>query len=330
MPRLGSRGGLSARGFGFGAAAASGPSIADYFDIDLWTGTGASRSITTPFAPDMVWIKQRSSTENHALFDTARGATNYLSSNTTSAQTSAAQSLTAFTGSGYDLGTGASLVNTSAATYVGWAFKKAAGFFDVVTWTGNGSNRTISHALGTVPGLILVKDTSATGAWQVYHRSLANTDYMVLNTAAGSATGTTRWNSTTATSSVFSLGTNATVNNSGDSYVAYLFGSDNSASGVVYCGTFTTDGSGDATVTIGWEPQWILYKGTSGAGTPWAMLDTTRGWSASAMNRLVANSSGAEGALGANYARPTSTGFVFENGAIPADEPYVYCAIRKP
>lgn len=333
MPALGTRGGLSARGFGFGASAQA-LNIADLFDIDLWTGNGTSQSITTPFGPDMVWIKERSSTENHALFDTTRGATKYWSSNTTTAETTNANTLTAFSGTGYALGSGGSLVNTNTATYVGWAFKEAARFYDVVTYTGDGvPGRQIAHSLGTQPGIIIVHGTSTARDNPAWQRTLADGTYLKLNATDALITNTSFQvfgDASGQTSSVFTVGkvgssVNGLTNANGDTYVAYLFAHDTASDGVIYCDSFTTDGSGNATVTIGWEPQWVLIKASS-ATDSWIILDQTRGWGSGNDAYLLANTSATEATyqLGA----PTSTGFTF--GPYSASTTFVYMAIRKP
>ena len=224
MPLVQTRGAASAKGFGeFAQAATAVTYIEDVFSTYLYTGTGASQTITNGIdlsgKGGLTWIKGRSGATDHALYDTARGATFDLVSNSTAAQTTQATGLTAFGSTGFSIGALAKL-NTSAATYASWTFRKQPKFFDVVTWTGTGANRTIAHALGSVPGTIIVKRTDTTADWAVYHRSLANTQYLVLNTTAATATGATYWNSTTPTSSVFSVGTNASVNASGGTYVA--------------------------------------------------------------------------------------------------------------
>jgi hypothetical protein len=121
----------------------------------------------------------------------------------------------------------------------------------VVTYTGTGVNRTVSHNLGSVPGCIIVKRTDTTGDWQVYHRAnTANpeTDYLVLNSTAATADSNTRWNDTAPTDAVFSLGTEATVNASGGTYVAYLFAHDAGGFGddgeqnVISCGSLYWNG----------------------------------------------------------------------------------------
>ena len=316
--------------------------IEDVFSTYLYTGTGATQTITNNIdlstKGGLTWIKWRANggTQYHALFDTARGATKFLSSNVTDASTTASTSLTSFNTNGFSLGADSSYnyVNGSPLTYASWTFRKQAKFFDVVTYTGTGSATTIAHNLGSVPGCIIVKRTDTTGAWQVYHGSLANTQYMVLNTTAAVATGTTRWNSTTPTSAVFSVGTDATVNASGGTYVAYLFASNAGGFGnagtdnVITCGSFTTDGSGNATVTLGYEPQWVMIKSSTSVQN-WYMVDNMRGFDLTGRAILFPNLSNAEAATGNAYLSPNSTGFSAVNGNLDASTTYIYIAIRR-
>lgn len=229
--------------------------------------------------------------------------------------------------------------DSSSAPAVAWTFRKQPKFLDVVTYTGTGANRTISHGLGSIPGAIMVKRTDTTGDWQVYHRSLVNTDYLVLNSTAAQATGTTRWNSTTPTASVFSLGTDATVNASGGTYVAYLFahnaggfgeaGTDN----VISCGTFATGFSGlFSDVTLGWEPQWILWKSSSSTATNWEISDVARGTIGGTSSiggpfAYLSSNSSESSPNSTNVFTPHSNGF--RGGTGTASTSYVYIAIRR-
>ena len=316
--------------------------VEDVFSTFLYTGNGTTQTITNGIdlsgEGGLVWIKSRSDATGHRLTDTERGATKSLESNSTAAEVTESTGLTSFSSTGFVLGADADY-NTNAATYASWTFRKAPKFFDVVTYTGTGSNTTIAHNLGSVPGSIIVKRTDTTADWAVYHRSLANTQYLVLNSTAAVATGATRWNSTTPTSSVFSLGTDATVNALGGTYVAYLFAHDAGGFGaagtdnVVECDTFTTDGSGLATVNLGWEPQWILFKRTDSSTTgEWYMLDTMRGWctgTASGSNdesHLWAHSANTESTPN-GYGDLLSTGFL-ANG-VASNATFIYIAIRR-
>ena len=279
----------------------------------------------------MTWIKGRSGATDHRLTDTARGATKSLASNSTAAEATETTGLTAFGTTGFTIDADADY-NTSAATYVSWTFRKQPKFFDVVTWTGSGANRTISHSLGSVPACIIVKRTDTTADWAVYHRSLANTQYLVLNSTAAAATGATWWNSTTPTSAVFSVGTDASVNASGGTYVAYLFAHDAGGFGltgtdnVISCGSFTADGAGSATVNLGYEPQWLLIR-TADQGDNWRIYDTMREWTADGnLKRLFPNLSNAEQTT--SESKLTATGF-FGVGQYNADKTYIYIAIRR-
>ena len=324
------------------ASVSAGPSeyVEDVFSTYLYSGTGATQTITNNIdlagEGGLVWLKRRTSvggTAGHRLFDSDSGGGDYLflQSNATAAQSSySSTNLSAFNANGFTLQSDGSQ-NGSGDTYCSWTFRKAKKFFDIVTYTGNGSNRTISHNLGSVPGMIIVKRTDTTGAWQVYHRSLANTEYLVLNTTAAKATGATRWNSTTPTSTEFSLGTDATVNANTGTYVAYLFahnaggfgtaGTDN----VISCGSFT--GSTNMTVELGFEPQFVLAKRATNFDGDWYVMDTMRGMSLASPNAayLSPNLSDAEATGLVIY--PTATGF-FNNSF--TSETWIYMAIRRP
>jgi hypothetical protein len=313
--------------------------IEEVFSTYIYTGNGANRSINNGIdlstKGGMVWFKGRNFSFNNAIFDTARGTQNFLITNATNATTTNATTLTAFNTNGFSVGADTTwgVCNLSSSyDYVSWTFREQPKFFDIVTYTGTGANRTIAHSLGSVPGCIMVKRTDTTSDWQVYHRSLANTEYMVLNTTAAKATGATRWNSTTPTSTVFSVGTDATVNASGGTYVAYIYAHDAGGFGlagtdnVISCGTFTTDGSGNATVNLGYEPQFLMEKNSSDVGG-WFMTDIMRGMSVAAFGYSTANSSAAESSGAGQIFVPTATGFQIV--AFTPSITHIYIAIRK-
>ena len=308
--------------------------IEDVFSTYLYTGTGANLTITNGIdlagKGGLVWIKQRVAS-NHLLMTTDGGPTNRLRSNGTPSYvtSTAGKDFASFNSNGFSLGVNEqSDINTSAQNAVSWSFRKQPKFFDVVTWTGNGANRTIAHNLGSVPGCIIIGATTALGTnWAVYHRSLANTEYLQLNLTGAKQTDSTYWNSTTATSSVFSLGTNAEVNYNTGTYIAYLFAHDAGGFGltgtdnVISCGSW----SGNTTVNLGYEPQWIMFR-NSGAADNWTIVDNMRGWPEGAFSQqaqLYANSSGAES--GGSGVYPTATGFSTNIGA----GNFIYIAIRR-
>jgi len=316
--------------------------IEDVFSTYLYAGnrpTGQSipNGIDLAGKGGLVWLKARNAASYHQLSDSASGVSNGLYSNRTDAQFSYPSGITSFNSSGFTLGSDTNgTINETGNNYVSWTFREQPKFFDVVTYTGTGANRTISHNLGSVPGMMIIKRTDTTGAWQCYHRSLANTQYMVLNTTAAVATGATRWNSTTPTDTVFSLGTDTTVNASAGTYVAYLFAHDAGGFGltgtdnVISCGTFTTDVSANATVTLGYEPQFVIFKRTDSATNgDWVMFDNMRGMpatgSGSTAARLKSNTADVENPNTGDI-KITSTGFVV---SFVASATFIYIAIRR-
>lgn len=305
--------------------------VDDVFQAFTRTGTGADVTVTTGIDMTkgyMLWSKGRSGATDHAIYDSARGVTLDLVSNTTAAQTSQATGLKSVSATGHTLGS-LGKMNTSGATYVDWVFAKAPKFFDVVTYTGDGvANRQIPHALGIAPGMLVVKKTTAnTGVsanWLTWHRSTGD-GYFYLNTTNSLFAGAnTVFGSPYAapTPLVFSVGANA--NGAGETYVAYLFAHDTSADGIIQCGSFTAP-SNSGTVTLGWEPQFILVKPNTSSQS-WRLIDASRKFSLSGSHLLNASDAGAEVVDGSN-GYPTATGFVF--GSAFTGE-HIYLAIRRP
>jgi len=312
--------------------------IEDLFSTWLYTGNGSTQTITNGIdlagEGGLVWTKQRGQVQNHLLADTVRGNTKYLSSNTTGAEGTSETRITSFDTTGYTLGTGA--INGSTNTFVSWTFREQPKFFDVVTYTGDGTgNRNIAHNLGSVPGCMINRTTSEESNWQVYHR--ANTtpnanpesNTLLLNLTNASASSTA-W-STAPTATEFTVG--SALNDSAVTYAVYLFAHDAGGFGltgtdnVISCGSFSTDGSGNATVNLGYEPQWLMYKCSNNVGD-WEMVDVMRGWVVGVNNDngLRANSSDAE-SVGSNRGEPSSTGF--NCVSFPTSRDFIYIAIRR-
>lgn len=330
-----------------GAAGAGGAEktyVEDVFSTWLYTGNGSTQTITNGIdlsgKGGLVWIKGRSGATGHRLVDTARGATKSLESNTTAVEATESTGVTSFNSTGFALGADADY-STNAATYASWTFRKAAKFFDVVTYTGNGSNRTIAHNLGSVPGCIIVKRTDSAEDWRVYHRGLSNDNTLFLNLDSAALTSTGTWNYTTPTATEFSIGTNVGVNASGGTYVAYLFAHDAGGFGdsgnesIIKCGSYTGNGSSTGPyVNLGWEPQWLLIKSSDRpGGSEWAIVDNMRGMAATTgttAQAIYANSSTTESAF--NAILPDATGFTPTGSGAYSNANginYIYIAIRR-
>ena len=340
MPNVITQGAASAKGYGFGASSTAANYIEDVFSTYLYTGTGSAQTITNSIdlstKGGMVWLKDRTQANPAWIMDTTRGTSSTLQPSSTGAAGSISTAITAFGTTGFTIGTNSNS-NTNGNNYVSWTFRKQAKFFDVVTYTGTGANRTIAHNLGSVPGCIIVKRTDAVADWPVYHRGTGagRFNWGKLNTTAAFSPESTIWNDTSPTSTVFSVGTATQVNANGGTYVAYLFAHDAGGFGasgsdnVISCGSFNTGGSGSVSVTLNYEPQWVMIKRTDST-SDWIMLDTMRGWAneetvSSNDMRLKANTSEAESADSLGF--PSATGF--QASGFGLNQTWIYIAIRR-
>lgn len=329
------------------------PTIANgaaYMAATLYTGTGAALTVAntvngTSFQPDFVWVKGRSGATDHALYDSVRGTTKDLASNTTAAETTQATGLTAFGSTGFTVGALAKM-NTSSATYVGWQWLAGAGTsssntngsitstvsvnatagFSVVTYTGTGANATVGHGLGVAPSMVIVKGRSNTFNWGIWHTAFAGTDYVLLNLTNAKATLATIWNSTVPTSSVISVGTDVTTNQSSATYVAYCFAA---VAGYSAFGSYTGNGSTDGPfVYLGFRPRWVMVKRTDST-SDWYIWDTSRDTYNVVAATLLADTSGAE--TSATSIDDLSNGFKCRSATVVnvSTGTYIYAAFAE-
>jgi hypothetical protein len=286
-----------------------------FMNATLYTGNGTALTVTNgvagqAFQPDFVWIKGRNYADNHTLWNTVVGAQKSLSSDTTTAETTRANALTAFTSTGFTLGTD-TIVNYSLGTYVGWQWKaggtavtntsgtissqvsaNTTSGFSVVTYTGNGTQpSTVGHGLGIAPSMVIVKTrNSALYDWNSYHISLGNTQYIALNTTGAASSAANLWNNTTPTSTVFTVN-HVAVNTSSNTYVAYCW---TPIAGYSAFGSYTGNGSSDGPfVYTGFRPRFIMIKRTDGVGN-WSIYDTARDTYNAMTQVLFSNLSDAE------------------------------------
>ena len=300
---------------------------AKHFDALTWSGSGgSSRSITgLNFQPDFVWSKVRNTTYGHMFFDSVRGAGSgkELGSNSTGAEGYAVSSqygyLSAFNSNGFTVtaGSDASIPNAywnqSGNTYVGWQWKgggtavtnnsgtissqvsaNTSAGFSIVTYTGTGANATVGHGLGVAPNMVLFKARNSAIGWDVYHSSVGNTAALALNSTGAAFTSSTFFNNTSPSSTVITLGTDANLNGSGTTFVAYCFAA---VSGYSAFGSYSANGSTDGPfIYTGFRPRFILSKRTdSSTGGNWQIEDTSRATYNAVGPFLRADTSDAEG-----------------------------------
>lgn len=268
-----------------------------YFAANTWNGSGTSTvTVNFGFQPDLVWIKPRnnvaSNANSHILIDSVRGSDKILRSDTTGAEVTESNNIVAFTSTGITIGDSHNVNKNTTSQYVAWAWKKGATQgFDIVTYTGTGSNTTVAHNLGVAPSMMIVKNRSSATNWKVWHSALAGTEYLEINNTTAKQTAATVWNSTTPTSSVFSVGTSGDVNANGSTYVAYLFAE---VAGFSKFGSYTGNGAADGPfVFCGFRPRWIMMKSSSAVNN-WTIYDTVRDANNVGASVLYPNTSGAE------------------------------------
>ena len=327
----------------------------DYFETNLHTGTGSTHNITSlDFAPNFVWLKSRTQGGTgyngmHYLFDTIRGATKRVRANDTSAEATSSASLTAFNSDGFTLGSD-EIVNKNGDAYVSWNWKAGTSFtndasatgigtidstgsvsdasgFSIVSYTGTGSAGTIKHGLSAAPNFMIVKNRDAARSWNVYFGD--PTDYMYLNDTAAAADYNEIWNDTAPTTSVFSVGTDNGVNQSGEKYIAYIFAEKK---GYSKFSSWIGNGSSNGPFCFtGFKPSFIIGKNTS-RSEDWFMLDNKRDTFNPVDERLQPNSSGAEAtvtSLGIDFC---ANGFKLRgatNQYNPSGETMIYMAFAE-
>jgi hypothetical protein len=342
---------------GQAGAGGAGLDITEVFSTYLYDGTGSAQTITNGIdlsgEGGLVWLKDRGDTTPHTIHTTDIGALNYLVPHYIAGNNAgvAGYGLTAFNSDGFSLGTDYEGENGSGDSYASWTFRKAPKFFDCVQYTGTGSFQNISHNLGSVPGMIVVKKTNGTGDWLVYHRRahigqtyqpLPERKYLLLNGSGSVSHGSgLMWGDTPPTDTVFSVSTDTYSNNNGDTYVAYVFAHNNGDGGfgpsgdqdIIKCGSFPWGSTSGTEVNLGFEPQWILFKAADQAGKNWFIFDAMRGIVTGGLSgdgdaALFPNTSGAENVntWGVDL---TPTGFIAYGNNIASSGNIIYMAIRR-
>jgi len=203
-----------------------------------------------------------------------------------------------------DLSTGWFTTHTDLINY---SWRRAPSYFDVVAYTGTGSNRTVSHNLGVVPEMMWIKCRSNTDNWVVFHKDVGATKILQLNNDIAQTTTSTRFNDTAPTSSVFTVSTDAEVNGSGRTYIAYLFAT---VAGVSKVGSYTGNSTDGKQIDCGFSSgaRFVLIKNTTVSNTNWLFFDTVRGIVTGNDPVLELNSTDAE-VTGTDYVDPYSSGF---------------------
>ena len=306
-------------------ASSSAPNISDMFSVDL--GTGA-RTVTNGLdlasSGGMVWSKSRVNVESHQMYDTVRGVNEKITSDAVTIETTDAQGVTSFNSNGFTLGTS---VTGSA---VSWSFLKAARFFDIVTYVGDGvAGKEVAHNLGVIPGQVFAKCLDSNTSWQTQHISRGGSNRMRLdlNASESFVPLSVFWNDVAADASNITLGIDTSVNTLNKNYVLYVFAHDVEDDGVIQCSEYAGT-NGDHDIALGWRPQYIMIKRV-GAGD-WVIVDTARGISTGSNPYIEANETNAEQSI--TSIELLETGFKVKGSSTDwnaSGSNYTYMAIRE-
>ena len=271
-----------------------------HFQTTTYTGSGSSGNAITnsgnsDLKPDWLWIKSRSDTEQHTVYDSSRGSTKRLMPDATNAEfVNSTQGIQSFNTDGFTLGEN-DQNNKSSQNCVAWQWKANGGTtssnsngsitstvqanttagFSIVTYTGNATaGATIGHGLGVKPAVIIVKQRTDSAEWLFNSHAFANNKAMYLNTTDALATDSFL-NSTDPTTTVFTINGSNGANGSSDNLVAYCFAE---VKGYSKFGSYTANGNVDGPfVYTGFKPAWVMFKQTNSSDTAhWFIYDSTR------------------------------------------------------
>jgi len=296
-----------------------------YFNTVTYTGNGVNpTSITSVgFKPDWLWIKCRSNAVSNLLFDSVRGPSKRLISNSTAAESTETQ-IASFDTNGWTMDADTAN-NGSGRTYVAWnwlasntttsntsgtisstvSVNQTAGF-SIISYTGNGSaDATVGHGLGITPAFFVVKNRQdGTTNWNCYHQSLGKNLVMQLSTTSGQISVSNYWGTTGPTSTTIQLLNDGNINAGGQTLICYAFAQKQ---GYSKFGSFSGNGNADGTfVYTGFKPAFIITKLSSDTGS-WFLHDNKRNGYNGGNNYVYPNASDAE--LTTQLLDITSNGF---------------------
>lgn len=329
------------------AGNAEASNVEDLFSIDLWNGNSSTQDIVNGIDlatyGGMLWHKVRDATFDHVIRDSERtqGITKAIHPNTVDPEGSE-NGVYAFNTNGYSLSNDSAAgrtTNTAGYSYIGYTFRKAARFFDIQTWTGDGvSGRQISHSLQATPGAIFIKKLSAGGDdWSVYHRSMGVNQFIRLNSDVTKTSGTEDVQAVSA--STFTIGNDSRVNGtSNDTYVAYIFAHHNNDGvfgpngnlDIIKCGSWTGNNATQE-VDIGFEPAFLLWKNIDVSGNYWVLVDNKREWSTELSSFFRVNGNHAEADVTTNPIIIDGGKIYINNagGLVNGSGEYIYIAVRR-
>ena len=325
--------------------------VSEHFNTVTYTGSASPHIVdTVGFQPDLIWIKNRDTSDSYAIVDSVRGIVSpapYIASDLTAGQSTSTNMPTSVQSNGFTITGNGGRTNTIGEDYVAWCFKAGGAAvpnpdgsvnsqvsvnndlgFSVIKYTGTNSSSNFGHGLDTAPELYLIKPLDRVGSWGAYSTATSGLTFGYLNqtSAFTSSALAPPTGSLIYVDNSEGMGTNYLT---GD-YICYAF---TSKRGVSKVGSYVGNGSTTGPiVTLGFEPAWLMFKCTTQPGN-WIIIDNKRATSNPRTPHLRANSNSADD-FGANeYVDFTSTGFqpkgVSNYNNNSSGQTYIYYAVAK-
>tara|TARA_R100000781_G_scaffold69430_1_gene43678 strand:+ start:20 stop:1078 length:1059 start_codon:yes stop_codon:yes gene_type:complete len=291
----------------------------DYFNTKLYTGNGTAigsggNAITgVGHQPDFVWIKDRSASNNHNLYDAVRGVQKGLQTSSNGGEYTNTEVLNSFNSDGFTVGDSGG-VNTNSNNYVAWNWKagttsipssgqsltptgmsyNATSGISIIRYDSTDTNpSTIPHGLGVTPEMVIFRNLDDTTNWLVYHKGLSSNKYLYLN-STDAESGSTDY--IDVSSSLITLKTTWTAQNNGSNFMCYAFAP---VQGYSKMGTFEGNGTAfpnSPFIYLGFKPKFFMWKNAddnTDGNDNWNIIDSTaQEYNSKDAGYLMANSSG--------------------------------------
>ncbi len=277
------------------------PTKANSFKTKIYTGTGSTHAITgLGFKPDFIWTRNRDTTDSSALVDSVRGIVSpapYLASDANSANATSTNMPTSVQADGYTITGAGGRTNTNGEDYVSWNWKaadhdrnlatinndgnitsavsanRAAGFSIITYYPNDTVGMTVGHGLSQAPQIVFSKRLDSAQDWGVYTNvSTGNTTTNWLSLNDGDAYGAGSFMTLNPTTLELPQ-TGAFWSSASSSQIAYCY---HSVTGHSSIGQYTGSGASGKTVTVGFEPSWVLIKNATTTGLSWSIWDNQR------------------------------------------------------
>ena len=268
-----------------------------HFQIKIYTGNATDDTAYTndgnsDLQPDLIWVKNRDVTVDHVWFDSTRGVTKNIRSNTTAVESTNSNYLKSIQSDGFTMGT-SNRVNGNTNKMVAFQWKANGGTtssntdgditstvqsnatagFSIVSYTGNGTDEaTIGHGLSGVWDVIIVKNRGQTDYWTVDREPTdANTSAMLLHDPSQEAGhGTVHFRGSNGLFAAHSNGDLGMGNGNTETYMAYVF---KEIQGYSKFGQYTGNNNADGPfVYCGFKPAWVMFKRTNGSAD-WGLVN---------------------------------------------------------